>query len=67
MPSDFQHSAATQIWGCYRLVLKPGYREPAVMYSASFAVTYTSVYTNSEPGRVFWGADDEEITDGGIT
>ncbi|GKA25325.1 retrotransposon protein, putative, ty3-gypsy subclass [Tanacetum coccineum] len=41
-----------------------GYREPAVMSSASSAVTYTSVYTDSEPGRVFWGAD-EEISDGG--
>ncbi|GJV94971.1 hypothetical protein Tco_1546548 [Tanacetum coccineum] len=29
------------------------------MSSASSAVTYTSVYTNSEPGRVFWGADEE--------
>ncbi|GKG47784.1 hypothetical protein Tco_0507269, partial [Tanacetum coccineum] len=36
------------------------------MSSASSAVTYTSVYTNSEPGRVFWGADDEEISKGGI-
>ncbi|GJT43840.1 hypothetical protein Tco_0952555 [Tanacetum coccineum] len=63
-PSDIQHSAATQIWGCYRLVSEPGYREPAVMSSASSAVTYTSVYTDSEPGRVFWGAD-EEISDGG--
>ncbi|GKC03702.1 hypothetical protein Tco_0995312, partial [Tanacetum coccineum] len=27
--------------------------------SASSAVTYTFVYTNSEPGRVFWGADKE--------
>ncbi|GJW59251.1 hypothetical protein Tco_0105982 [Tanacetum coccineum] len=36
------------------------------MSSASSAVTYTSVYTDSEPGGVFWGADDEEITDGGI-
>nr|GEY81663.1 hypothetical protein [Tanacetum cinerariifolium] len=27
-------------------------------------VTYTSVYTDSEPGRVFWGAD-EELSDGG--
>ncbi|GJX42229.1 putative reverse transcriptase domain-containing protein, partial [Tanacetum coccineum] len=27
-----------------------------VMSSASSAVTYTSVYTNSVPGRVFWGA-----------
>ncbi|GKF03819.1 hypothetical protein Tco_0034487, partial [Tanacetum coccineum] len=36
------------------------------MSSASSAVTYTSVYTNSEPSRVFWGADDEEIIDGGI-
>ncbi|GKE38521.1 hypothetical protein Tco_1461926 [Tanacetum coccineum] len=34
------------------------------MSSASSAVTYTSVYTNSEPGRVFRGAD-EEISDGG--
>ncbi|GJU47562.1 hypothetical protein Tco_1204828 [Tanacetum coccineum] len=34
------------------------------MSYASSAVTYTSVYTDSEPGRVFWGAD-EEISDGG--
>nr|GEX54610.1 hypothetical protein [Tanacetum cinerariifolium] len=36
------------------------------MSSGSSAVTYTSVYTNSEPGRVFWGAD-EELSDGAIT
>ncbi|GKF27911.1 hypothetical protein Tco_0094253, partial [Tanacetum coccineum] len=36
----------------------------AVMSSASSAVTYTFVYTDSEPGRVFWGAD-EELSDGG--
>ncbi|GJY77812.1 hypothetical protein Tco_0483613 [Tanacetum coccineum] len=35
------------------------------MSSASSAVTYTSVYIDSELGRVFWGAD-EEISDGGI-
>nr|GEX34173.1 hypothetical protein [Tanacetum cinerariifolium] len=29
------------------------------MSSASSAVTYISVYTDSEPGRVFWGADEE--------
>ncbi|GJY46552.1 hypothetical protein Tco_0435615 [Tanacetum coccineum] len=34
------------------------------MSSASSAVTYTSVYTDSEPGRVFWGAD-EELSDSG--
>nr|GEY02426.1 hypothetical protein [Tanacetum cinerariifolium] len=34
------------------------------MSSASFAVTYTSVYTNSEPGRVFRRAD-EELSDRG--
>nr|GFA12161.1 hypothetical protein [Tanacetum cinerariifolium] len=34
------------------------------MSSASSAVTYTSVYTDSKPGRVFWGAD-EELSDGG--
>nr|GEX52527.1 hypothetical protein [Tanacetum cinerariifolium] len=33
------------------------------MCSTSSAVTYTSVYTDSEPGRVFWGAD-EELSDG---
>nr|GFB82871.1 hypothetical protein [Tanacetum cinerariifolium] len=34
------------------------------MSSASSAVTYTSVYTDSEPMRVFWGAN-EELSDGG--
>nr|GEU45421.1 hypothetical protein [Tanacetum cinerariifolium] len=34
------------------------------MSSTSSAVTYTSVYTDSEPGRVFWGAG-EELSDGG--
>nr|GEW35821.1 hypothetical protein [Tanacetum cinerariifolium] len=34
------------------------------MSSASSTVTYTSVYIDSEPGRVFWGAD-EELSDGG--
>nr|GFB24559.1 hypothetical protein [Tanacetum cinerariifolium] len=34
------------------------------MSSASSEVTYTSIYSNSEPGRVFWGAD-EELSDGG--
>nr|GEZ54138.1 uncharacterized mitochondrial protein AtMg00810-like [Tanacetum cinerariifolium] len=29
------------------------------MSLASFTVTYTSVYTNSESGRVFWGAEEE--------
>ncbi|GKC53909.1 hypothetical protein Tco_1076654 [Tanacetum coccineum] len=29
------------------------------MSSASSAVTYTCIYTDSEPGRVFWGADVE--------
>ncbi|GKF59662.1 hypothetical protein Tco_0176448 [Tanacetum coccineum] len=35
------------------------------MSSASSTVTYTSVYTDSEPGRAFWRADDEEISEGG--
>ncbi|GJZ49483.1 hypothetical protein Tco_0603673 [Tanacetum coccineum] len=34
------------------------------MSSASYAVTYTSINTDSEPRRVFWGAD-EELSDGG--
>nr|GEY48247.1 hypothetical protein [Tanacetum cinerariifolium] len=36
----------------------------AIMSHTSSAVTYTSVYTNSEPGRVFWGAN-KELSDGG--
>nr|GEU92500.1 reverse transcriptase domain-containing protein [Tanacetum cinerariifolium] len=34
------------------------------MSHTSSAVTYTSVYTDSKPGRVFWGTD-EELSDGG--
>ncbi|GKE47409.1 hypothetical protein Tco_1478667 [Tanacetum coccineum] len=34
------------------------------MSSASSAVTYTSVYSDSEPGRVFWGADEEISNEG---
>nr|GEW72829.1 hypothetical protein [Tanacetum cinerariifolium] len=34
------------------------------MSLASSAVTYTSVYTDSEPRRVFWGTD-EELSDEG--
>ncbi|GJV72297.1 reverse transcriptase domain-containing protein [Tanacetum coccineum] len=37
-----------------------------IMSSATSAVTYTSVYTDFEPGRAFWGADDEEVSEGGI-
>ncbi|GKE19259.1 hypothetical protein Tco_1426836, partial [Tanacetum coccineum] len=37
-----------------------------VMSFASSAITYTFVYTDSEPGRAFWGADDEDISEGGI-
>ncbi|GJW37569.1 hypothetical protein Tco_0060489, partial [Tanacetum coccineum] len=36
----------------------------SVMSSASSTVTYTSVDTDSEPGRAFWPAD-EELSDGG--
>ncbi|GJZ65890.1 hypothetical protein Tco_0622586, partial [Tanacetum coccineum] len=34
------------------------------MSSASSAITYTSVYTDSAPDRVFWESD-EEVSDGG--
>ncbi|GKD96708.1 hypothetical protein Tco_1380605, partial [Tanacetum coccineum] len=38
-----------------------------IMSSATSAVTYTSVYTDFEPDRAFWGADDEEVSEGGIS
>ncbi|GKF80864.1 hypothetical protein Tco_0239466, partial [Tanacetum coccineum] len=34
------------------------------MNSHVFCIICTSVYIDSEPGKVFWGAD-EEISDGG--
>ncbi|GJZ93137.1 hypothetical protein Tco_0665202, partial [Tanacetum coccineum] len=37
-----------------------------IMSSETSTVTYTFVYIDSEPGRAFWGADDEEICEGGI-
>nr|GEV39735.1 putative reverse transcriptase domain-containing protein [Tanacetum cinerariifolium] len=36
------------------------------MSLASSAVTYTSVYTDSEAGRVFWGADEELSDEGSL-
>ncbi|GJR27757.1 hypothetical protein Tco_1103989 [Tanacetum coccineum] len=39
-----------------------GLLDPAVMSSASSAVTYTSVYTDSEPGRY----EDDETEDGPV-
>ncbi|GJS14949.1 hypothetical protein Tco_0409421 [Tanacetum coccineum] len=60
-PSDIQHSACkTQGLG----VLQIEYLRAKAMSSASSAVTYTSVYTDSELRRVFWGADEELSDDG---
>ncbi|GKE33762.1 hypothetical protein Tco_1453084, partial [Tanacetum coccineum] len=58
---DLQSNALGYSIFCYNPDLEV--LQIAVMSFASFAVTYTSVYTDSEPGRVFWGAD-EEIFDG---
>ncbi|GJY30511.1 hypothetical protein Tco_0414006 [Tanacetum coccineum] len=41
--------------------LKHIIKDTSVMSSASSAVTYTSVYTESEPAEAFMGADDEEM------
>ncbi|GKF36121.1 hypothetical protein Tco_0112879, partial [Tanacetum coccineum] len=43
------YSAATYFGGVIDWYQSQGYREPAVMSSST--VTYTSVYTDSEPGR----------------
>ncbi|GJT10489.1 hypothetical protein Tco_0857531 [Tanacetum coccineum] len=53
--------------GVYRFVPEAKVIEkPVTMSSATSDVTYTSVYSDSEPGRAFWGADYEEISEGGI-
>ncbi|GJQ97863.1 putative reverse transcriptase domain-containing protein [Tanacetum coccineum] len=59
-------SSTTRFKGVTDWYQSQGYREPVIMSSATSAVTYTSVYTDSEPGRAFWGADDEEVSEGGI-
>nr|GEZ94335.1 hypothetical protein [Tanacetum cinerariifolium] len=46
----------------YHLLIRP---LPIMSDSKDSAVTYTSVYTDSEPGRVFWGTD-EEVSEGGV-
>ncbi|GJU64113.1 hypothetical protein Tco_1245948 [Tanacetum coccineum] len=54
--------ANSQIWRALQI----GIISQVTMSSATSDVTYTSVYTDSEPGRAFWGADDEEVSEGGI-
>ncbi|GKB99816.1 hypothetical protein Tco_0985953 [Tanacetum coccineum] len=66
-PSDIQtFRCVLRFEGVTDWYQSQGYREPVIMSSATSAVTYTSVYTDSEPGRAFWGADDEEVSEGGI-
>ncbi|GKB97065.1 putative reverse transcriptase domain-containing protein [Tanacetum coccineum] len=62
--SSFEFQAPKKsIGACSRLNRK---ELAKALSSASSVVTYTSVYNNSEPGRVFWGADEEK-SDGGIS
>ncbi|GJS78935.1 hypothetical protein Tco_0728816 [Tanacetum coccineum] len=44
-------------------VVTDWYQSQVIMSSATSAVTYTSIYTDSEPDRAFWGANDEEDED----
>nr|GEX52709.1 putative reverse transcriptase domain-containing protein [Tanacetum cinerariifolium] len=41
-----------------KLYMKEVVTRHVIMSSASSVVIYTSFYTDSEPGRVFWGADE---------
>ncbi|GJW15736.1 hypothetical protein Tco_0019869 [Tanacetum coccineum] len=59
-PADRPFRCISDIW----LLISGDAKKP--FPSATSDVTYTSVYTDSEPGRAFWGADDEEISEGGI-
>ncbi|GJV69242.1 hypothetical protein Tco_1484751, partial [Tanacetum coccineum] len=68
-PSDIQHFAAYSDLRVLQIGIRAKVIEKqvkTVMSSASSAVTYTSVYTDFEPGRAFWGTDDEEISEEGI-
>ncbi|GJR13081.1 hypothetical protein Tco_0795733 [Tanacetum coccineum] len=44
-------------WKSFQFIIK---QHRVTMSSATSDVTYTSVYTDSEPGRAFWGTDDKE-------
>ncbi|GJS44352.1 putative reverse transcriptase domain-containing protein [Tanacetum coccineum] len=46
------------------LRVRTSFMAKVVMSSASSAVTYTSVYTDPELGRVFWGDDMRSLSDG---
>ncbi|GJQ91303.1 putative reverse transcriptase domain-containing protein [Tanacetum coccineum] len=59
-------SSTTRFEGVTDWYQSQGYREPVIMSSATSAVTYTFVYTDFEPDRAFWGARDEELTEGGF-
>ncbi|GJS80175.1 putative reverse transcriptase domain-containing protein [Tanacetum coccineum] len=41
-------------------------RVTSLQPSRTSDVTYTSVYSDSEPGRTFWGAEYEEVSEGDI-
>ncbi|GJX79361.1 hypothetical protein Tco_0327510 [Tanacetum coccineum] len=71
-PSDIQHSTAHSDLRVLQIGIRAKVIEnqvillfAVIMSSATSAVTDTSVYTDSEPDRAFWGADDEEISEGG--
>ncbi|GJU85394.1 hypothetical protein Tco_1292940 [Tanacetum coccineum] len=49
---------------CRQFIAVHTFELQSVMSSASSVVTYTSVYTDSELGRIFWGVD-EELSDRG--
>ncbi|GJQ92391.1 putative reverse transcriptase domain-containing protein [Tanacetum coccineum] len=57
-PSDIQHSAATQFWGCYSLVSEPS--SHVFLHHLRLPYLLPSIPV-SEPGRVIWGADDENL------
>ncbi|GJQ90411.1 reverse transcriptase domain-containing protein [Tanacetum coccineum] len=60
-------SSTTRFEGVTDWHQSQGYREPVTMSSATSDVTYTSVYTDSEPGREDpEGYEDDETEDGPV-
>ncbi|GJR78491.1 putative reverse transcriptase domain-containing protein [Tanacetum coccineum] len=53
-------------WALYKRLVPNSVKVNSVISdSEGSTVTYTSIYTDSEPGRVFWGTD-EEVFEGGV-
>ncbi|GJX04901.1 hypothetical protein Tco_0190817 [Tanacetum coccineum] len=61
MQEELNQFVANDVWN----IVPPPTNQTVIAVMSSSTVTYTSIYSDSELGRVFWGAD-EKPSDGGL-